>query len=87
MKIFMEKIIAGTTTWAGVKEHYAPSLTYAEDSRGKIGEYVPEEMDEGSDDMVEGTDEPISKAEATEMKEEASKTPTGGITRSGNSFR
>jgi len=87
MRGFMEKIISGETTWSGVKENYAPSLTYKEDAFGKIGEYKPGDEGEGhNEEMSEEDEEPISEDEATEMREgaEASASSTG--TRSGMEF-
>jgi hypothetical protein len=87
MRGFMEKIISGETTWSGVKENYAPSLTYKEDAFDKIGEYRPGEEDEGhNEEMSEEDEEPISEDEATEMREGAEASVGTGGTRSGMEF-
>jgi hypothetical protein len=87
MRGFMEKIIAGEVNWSGIKDNYAPSLTYKEDAFGKAGEYRPG-MDESEDHSEASSeeDEAISDDEATEMTDESSKATATGATRSGKSF-
>ena len=88
MKAFMEKIIAGETTWSGVKENYAPSLTYKEDAFGKVGEYTGmDEAEDQGEEMEEVDEEAISDDEATEMRQGSAAAGPGGVTRAGTAFK